>query len=56
VQAKGAVSGASVEFGYDASFNGLAVHLDYKGALQSDGSLKGLIATGGPQGSFTANR
>jgi opacity protein-like surface antigen len=56
VQAKGAVSGGAVEFGYDASFNGLAVHLDYKGALQADGSLKGVIATGGPQGAFTANR
>lgn len=56
VQAKGAVNGGAVEFGYDASFNGVAVHLDYKGTLQPDGSLKGVIVTGGPQGDFTANR
>jgi hypothetical protein len=56
VQAKGAVSGGAVEFGYDANFNGLAVHLDYKGAVQPDGTLKGTIDTGGPQGAFTANR
>jgi hypothetical protein len=54
--AKGTVSGGAVEFGYDASFNGVAVHLDYKGAVQPDGSLKGVILTGGPQGVFTANR
>jgi hypothetical protein len=56
VEAKGAVNGGAVEFVYDASFNGLAVHLDYKGAMQPDGTLKGLIDTGGPQGAFTANR
>jgi hypothetical protein len=54
--AKGAVNGGDVEFGYDASFNGVAVHLNYNGALQPDGSLKGVIVTGGPQGVFTANR
>ena len=56
VQAKGTVNGGAVEFGYDASFNGMPVHLDYKGAVQPDGSLKGVILTGGPQGTFTANR
>ena len=56
VVAKGSVNGAAVEFGYDAAFNGLTVHLDYKGALQPDGTLKGVIDTGGPQGAFTANR
>ena len=55
VVAKGAVNGGAVEFGYDASFNGVAVHLDYKGAVQPDGTLKGVINTGGPQGAFTAN-
>jgi opacity protein-like surface antigen len=55
VQAKGSVNGGAVEFGYDASFNGLNVHLDYKGAVQPDGTLKGVISTGGPQGTFTAN-
>jgi hypothetical protein len=56
VQAKGSVSGGAVEFGYPASFNGIALNLDYKGAVQPDGTLKGVINTGGPQGAFTANR
>ena len=56
VKAKGAVNGAAVEFSYDANFNGLAVHLDYKGAVQPDGTLKGVIDTGGTQGAFTADR
>jgi hypothetical protein len=56
VVAKGSVNGGAVEFGYDASFQGLTVHLDYKGALQPDGTLKGVIDTGGPEGAFTANR
>jgi hypothetical protein len=56
VVAKGAVNGGNVEFGYDASFQGLTVHLDYKGSLQPDGTLKGVIETGGPEGEFTANR
>jgi hypothetical protein len=55
-QAKGAVNGAAVEFGYDTNFNGLPLHLDYKGALQPDGTLKGVIETGGTPGAFTANR
>ena len=55
-QAKGAVDGGAIEFGYDARFSGLALHLDYKGSLQPDGTLKGVIDTGGPQGAFTANR
>jgi hypothetical protein len=55
-QAKGAVNGGAVEFTYVATFNGITAHLDYKGALQADGTLKGVIETGGPQGAFTANR
>lgn len=55
-QAKGAVNGDAVEFAYDTNFNGLTVHLDYKGALQPDGTLKGVIDAGGTMGAFTANR
>jgi hypothetical protein len=54
--ATGTVKGGSVEFTYVATFNGITAHLDYKGALQPDGTLKGVIETGGPQGAFTANR
>ena len=55
-QAKGAVAGANVEFGYDTAFGGTAIHLDYKGVLQANGSLSGTIGTGGPSGTFTATR
>lgn len=54
--ATGTVKGGAVEFTYVATFNGITAHLDYKGALQPDGTLKGVIETGGPQGAFTANR
>jgi hypothetical protein len=56
VTATGAVDGANVEFGYDTTYQGAPVHLDYKGAVQPDGSIKGSIATGGPEGAFTATK
>ncbi len=61
VAASGAVTTGSdgkvsVEFGYDTTYQGTPVHLDYKGAPQPDGSLVGTIETGGPQGAFTATR
>ena len=54
--AAGAVTGTSVELGYDTTYQGAPVHLDYKGDVQTDGSLKGTIDTGGPQGTFTATK
>jgi opacity protein-like surface antigen len=54
--AAGAVTGASVELAYDTTYQGAPVHLDYKGDVQSDGTLKGTIDTGGPQGTFTATK
>ncbi|HVM99491.1 MAG TPA: hypothetical protein VMT68_04675 [Caulobacteraceae bacterium] len=54
--ATGAVTGTSVEFAYDTTYQGSPVHLDYKGDLQSDGSLKGTVDTGGAQGTFTATK
>jgi hypothetical protein len=59
--ASGAVTTGSdgkplVEFGYDTTYQGTPVHLDYKGAPQADGSLAGTIETGGPEGAFTAKK
>ena len=61
ISATGAVTSGSdgkpmVEFGYDTNYQGTPVHLDYKGAPQTDGSLAGTIDTGGPQGTFTATK
>jgi len=55
-QASGTVSGSDVELAYDTSYQGSPVHLDYKGDVQSDGTLKGVVDAGGPQGSFTASK
>ena len=46
----------SISFGYDTTYEGTPVHLEYVGAAQADGSLAGTISTGGPQGTFTATR
>ncbi len=54
--ATGAVDGANVEFGYDVTYQGLPLHLDYKGAVQEDGSIKGTIAAGVADGVFTATK
>jgi len=56
VAATGTTDGTAIEFAYDTTYNGGPVHLDYKGTVQSDGSLSGTIDTGGPQGAFTATK
>jgi hypothetical protein len=50
----GAVTGTSVAFAYDTTYQGSPVHLDYKGDVQADGSVKGTVDAGGAQGTFTA--
>jgi hypothetical protein len=55
-QVKGTATATSVEFAYDTTYQGSPIHLDYKGDIQPDGSLKGSIDAGGPQGTFTAVR
>ena len=48
--------GKSLEFAYDTTYQGSPVHLDYKGDVQADGSLKGTIDAGAVQGTFTATK
>ena len=50
----GAVTGATAAFGYDTTYQGSPVHLDYKGDVQADGSLKGTVDAAGGEGTFTA--
>jgi hypothetical protein len=52
----GTATATSVEFKYDTTYQGSPISLDYKGDIQPDGSLKGTIDAGGPQGTFTATR
>jgi hypothetical protein len=46
----------SMEWAYDTTYQGAPIHLDYKGDVQADGTLKGTIDAGGPQGTFTAKK
>lgn len=50
----GADGKTDVEFAYDTSYQGSPVHLDYKGAVQGDGTLAGTVDAGGASGTFTA--
>jgi hypothetical protein len=50
----GADGKTAVEFAYDTSYQGSPVHLDYKGAVQADGTLSGMVDAGGASGTFTA--
>ncbi len=50
----GADGKTAVEFAYDTSYQGSPVHLDYKGAVQADGTLAGTVDAGGADGTFTA--
>jgi hypothetical protein len=52
----GTVTPKTMEFAYDTTYQGSPVHLDFKGDVQADGSLKGTIETGGPEGTFTATK
>ena len=58
IKATGTVStdGTKVEIQYDTTYQGSPVHLDYKGDVQPDGSLKGTIDAGAAQGTFTASK
>ena len=53
-QATGTVDGSKAVLSYDTTYMGGPVHLDYKGDVQADGSLKGVIDAGAAQGTFTA--
>jgi hypothetical protein len=50
--ATGTSDGAKVVISYDTTYQGSPVHLDYKGDVQPDGSLKGIIDAGQAQGTF----
>ncbi len=54
--ATGASSGSTVEIAYDTTYQGSPVHLDYKGDVQADGTVKGTVDTGGPAGTFTLTK
>ena len=46
----------AVAFAYDTTYQGSPVHLDYKGALQADGTVTGAVDAGGAQGTFVATK
>lgn len=56
LQAAGKFEGDNVSFDYRTEFQGVPVHVQYAGAVQSDGTLKGTITEGASVGTFTGQR
>ena len=54
VDVTGAVNGADVDFGYNPA--GSPLHVDFKGVIQSDGSIKGTITAAIPPVPFTGTK
>lgn len=54
VDVSGAVTGTQVDFGYNLT--GSPLHVDFKGVLQSDGSIKGTITAAIPPVPFTGTK
>ena len=54
VDVSGTVNGADVNFGYNAA--GGPLHVDFKGVLQSDGSIKGTLTAAIPPVPFTGTK
>jgi hypothetical protein len=52
----GQATATTVELAYDTTYQGSPVHLDYKGDVQADGSVKGTVDTGSVPGAFTLTR
>src|ERR1700759_5626096 len=58
VQLAGSVSGANVNWAYDVSYMGVAVHMVYTGVIAptGNGMAGGILANNSVQGTFTAAR
>ena len=54
VDVSGTVNGADVDFGYNAG--GGPLHVDFKGVIQSDGSIKGTLTAAIPPVPFTGTK
>lgn len=53
----GTVQGSEVKWGFDFDAQGTALRIDYVGALQSDGTMKGKAVFGSfGEGTFTAKK
>ena len=52
----GSVDGAAVKFGYDVSFNGNPLHLDYTGTVASGAAMSGNVVVANVTGSFAGAR
>ena len=54
--ATGSVTGTTITIAYDTTYQGSPVHLAYAGDVQTDGTAKGTVDTGGPAGTFTLTK
>ena len=53
LQARGAADGPNFSLAYDTTFQGRPVHVDYAGAFQPEGSVKGKVTAGESAGTST---
>jgi hypothetical protein len=54
VDVAGTATGADVDFGYNLA--GSPLHVDFKGVIQSDGSIKGAVTAAIPPSPFTGTK
>ena len=54
VDVSGTVTGNNVDFGY--SVTGSPLHVDFKGVIQADGSIKGTVTAAIPPAPFTGSK
>jgi hypothetical protein len=54
VEVAGTVTGADVDFGYNLA--GSPLHVDFKGVIQSDRSIKGAVTAAIPPSPFTGTK
>jgi hypothetical protein len=54
VDVAGTVSGADVDFGYNLA--GSPLHVDFKGVVRPDGSIKGAVTAAIPPSPFTGTK
>lgn len=54
VKVSGTLTGDNVDFGYD--LNGSPLHVDFKGVIQPDGSIKGTVTAAIPPAPFIGTK
>ena len=56
VASTGTIDATKFDVAYDTTFQGNPIHVEFKGDVAADGSIKGAILAGGNEGTFTATK